>query len=100
MRMRRFEPRPFEELAVAIVVKPILVGFKACNNRMMRRRMVLRGMLTWGRIAATYMTALGAATKMQPPASCRRALDATGSARLRFQRDSASIRVHDLLSLT
>jgi hypothetical protein len=71
---------PFDEFCSAEVIKPVLSGLEACNNRVTGRCVVLRGMLTRRSITAPDMSAFAATSKMEPPPARRQAFDTAGAA--------------------
>ena len=81
MMLGRRQRRATEELARAVVPKPVFTGLETSNDRMARGSGMTGGVLGGRVVAATDMAALGAASKMEPPASCRQAFDATVAAR-------------------
>jgi hypothetical protein len=94
MRMRSGKSWTSEEFTRTVVVKPALTWFETCDNRVMRRGVVLRGVLVRRTIAAANMTTLGASAKMKPPPSRCQTLDATSAAGLGRQVDAVSVRIH------
>ena len=82
MGVRRGKSWTREEFIRTVVVKPALTWLEACDDRVMARGVVLRGVLVRRTIAAANMTTLGASAKMEPPPSRCQTLDATSAARL------------------
>src|SRR5579871_6083464 len=100
MLVRRVKLRTGEELVIAIVVKPVLVGLEARDDGVTRRRVMLRCMLARRSITAADMPAFGTSAKMQPPPAGSRAFEATRSARLCCRVDAIPLRCHGISSLS
>ena len=79
--MRLMQAWALKEFVGAIVVEPVFSVLKAGDDGMTAISMVLRRMLIRRRIAATNMSALGAAPEVQPPAFRRQTFDAAGTTR-------------------
>ncbi len=98
MTVRSVKLRAGEGLFCTIVVKPLLAGLEACDDRMTRSGVMFRCMLTWRGVATADVTAFGASAKMQPPAALSQTFDATCSARLGRRVDTVPLGLHRRLS--
>ena len=98
MTVRSVKLRAGEGFFCTIVVKPLLAGLEARDDRVTRSGVMFRCMLTWRGVAAADVTAFGASAKMQPPAALSQTFDATCSARLRRWIDAVPLGLHWLLS--
>ena len=94
MRLRARKLRAGESLSCPIVVKPSFARLEARDDRVPRRRVVFRCMLTGRSIAAADVTALDASAKMKPPPASGRAFHATRSTRLGCEVDAIALRRH------
>ena len=82
-RVRSAKLRTGEEFVRTIVVEPPLARLEARDDRVPRRGVVFRCVLTWRTVTAADVTAFGASAKMKPPPAPNRAFDTNCSARLR-----------------
>ena len=80
MRLRWSKTRTGKDSVVTIVEEPFLAGFEAADDGMRGRTKMSGRMARWGRVAASHMTALGAAAQVYPPAARLDALPAPGPA--------------------
>ncbi len=97
MRVGRMKLWAGEDFVRPIVVKPMLPGLEACDDRVIRSGVMFRCMLIWRTVTAADVTALGASAKMQPPAALSHALDAACSARPGHRVDTIRLGCHTLL---
>ena len=95
MRMRRKQFRAIDHPLLLVIVEPILTRLEAGNNRMPRRRRMLRRMLIRRTVTAPDVSTLGTAAEMKPPTFRRRQAFHTPVATwFRSRVDSAVIFLH------
>jgi hypothetical protein len=99
MRVRRVKLGTSEGLFCTIVVKPMLAGLEARDNRVTRFGKMSRGVLIGGTITAADVPAFGASAQMKPPSARSQALDTPGSARPNRRVNAFHHRFHRLLAI-
>jgi hypothetical protein len=82
MMRRRGERGPGHKLFASVVVEPIFARLEAGNDRVVAPSSVGGRVLARGVVAASDVAALGAASQMEPPASCGFAIATACTARL------------------
>ena len=90
--------RAGEDFFSPIVVKPVLPGLEARNDRVTRSGVMFRCMLIWRTVTAADVTAFSASAKMQPPSAQSHAFGATCSAWLGRWVDTIPLGLHRLLT--
>ena len=64
MFVRRREARALKKFPRAVIVEPVFARLEAIDNRVASGCVVLRRVLAWRSVAATDVTAFGAAAQM------------------------------------
>ena len=95
MRVRRKQLHTVDHPLLLVIVEPVLTRLEAGNDRMPRRRRMLRCMLARRTVAASDVPTLRTAAQMKPPTIRRRqALNASVATRSRSGINSALIFLH------